>query len=225
MAVSIESKARYTFAHELLSSLGGIPPNRVRLDPPPGTATIRDVIRCWKLDGRMCELVDGTLVAKPFAFTESHIAGLIITAIHRVVAKHDLGMLVGEQGMMRLMPGVVRAPDVSFVSWNQLPERLLPRATIPHLFPDMAVDVLSKGNTRREMVRKRKEYFLAGTRLVWMVNPRIRTVDVYTAPDEMITAPESGTLDGGEVLPGFKLPVRALFVNVPPTAPRLKKRL
>jgi Uma2 family endonuclease len=74
------------------------------------------------------------------------------------------------------------------------------------------------------MARKRKEYFLAGTRLVWQVNPRKRTVDVYTAPDEFTTLAESETLDGADVLPGFSLPVRALFVNLPPATRKRKSR-
>jgi Uma2 family endonuclease len=140
------------------------------------------------------------------------------------VTANDLGVVTAEQGLMKLMPGLARGPDVSFVSWAQLPDRQFPRDAVPGLFPDLAIEVLSKGNTRREMARKRKEYFLAGTRLVWQVNPRKRTVDVYTAPDQSTTFTESDTLDGGDVLPGFTLAVRAVFMNVPPAVPKRKKK-
>lgn len=224
MAVRANGAAKFTYMDELLRDLGGIPPSRVRLDPPPGTATLRDLIRLWKAEGRMCELVDGTLVAKPMAFDESSVAVNLIIPLGTFVQANDLGVVTAEQGMMKLMPRLARAPDVSFVSWAQIPDRGARRAPVPDLYPDLAVEVMSKGNTRREMARKRKEYFLAGTRLVWQVNPRKRVVDVYTAPDEHTTLAEADTLDGGAVLPGFTLPVRALFVNLPPTRPAGKKR-
>src|SRR5262245_20793423 len=215
MSVDLKRTARYTYVDELLRNLGGIPPSRVRLDPTPGTATVRDLIRLWKVEGRMCELVDGTLVAKPMAFDESNIAALILTAIQNFLTTSSLGLVVGEQGMMKLMPGLVRAPDVSFVSWAQLPDRHTTGETVPSLFPELAVEVVSKGNTRREMTRKRKEDFRAGDRLVWQVSARKRTVDVYTAHDQFSALTESDTLDGGDVLPGFALPIRDIFVNVP----------
>jgi Uma2 family endonuclease len=224
MLVGVNGAARFTYVDELLRDLGGIPPSRVRLDPPPGTATVRDLIRLWKSEGRMCELVDGTLVAKSMAWDESNIAGWIQTAINNYLLEHPIGMTGGEQGMLKLMPGLVRAPDISFVSWSQIPDRTARRRPVPAVYPDLAVEVLSKGNTRRELARKRKEYFRVGTRLVWQVNPRKRTVDVYTAPDVFTTLTEADTLDGGDVLPGFRLPVRNIFVSQPPAGSGRRKR-
>jgi Uma2 family endonuclease len=224
MSVGVNGSARFTYLDELLRDLGGIHPRRVRMDPPPGTATLRDLVRLRKKDGRIYELVDRTLVAKPVAYTESNIALLIATALQNYLASNDLGMLTGEQGLMRLMPGLARGPDVAFVNWAQHPGRHAPREAVPAVYPDLAVEVLSRGNTRGEMARKRKEYFLAGTRLVWQVNPRTRTVEVYTAPDVFATLSESDSLDGGDVLPGFTLPVRAIFVNQPPAAPKRNKK-
>jgi Uma2 family endonuclease len=224
MSVGVNGATKFNYMDELLRDLGGIPPSRVRLQPAPGTATIRDLIRFQKKDGRVYELVDGTLVAKPVAFDESILAVRLGGILERFATENDLGLVSGEQGLMRLMPGLARAPDVGFVSWAQIPDRGTRRAPVPDLYPDLAVEFLSPSNTRREMARKRKEYFLAGTRLVWQVNPRTRVVDVYTAPDESTTIPESGTLDGGDVLPGFTLPVRSIFVNQPPAKPGRKKR-
>jgi Uma2 family endonuclease len=223
MATGTNGTARFTYVDELLRNLGGIPPGRVRLTPAPGTATLRDLIRLQKKDGRIYELVDGTLVAKPVAFSESNIAAKLIGRLEAFLSANDLGVVTGEQGLMKLMPGLARGPDVSFVSWDQLPGHHVPRDPVPGLYPDLAVEVLSKGNTRGEMARKRKEYFLAGTRLVWQVSPRKRAVDVYTAPDRFTTLSEADTLDGGDVLPGFTLPVKALFVNLPPAAPKKGK--
>ena len=222
--MSVGTNGRFTYLDELLRDLGGIPPSRVRATPAPGTATLRDLIRLQKKDGRIYELVDGTLVAKPVGYTESNIAILLGAALQQFLNDHDLGVITGEQGLMKLMPRLARGPDVSFVSWSQLPGRHLPTDPVPGLHPDLAVEVLSKGNTRPEMARKRKEYFLTGTRLVWQVNPRKRTVDVYTTPDEFTSLTATDTLDGGDVLPGFRLPVKALFINLPPTSKKPRRR-
>ena len=112
---------------------------------------------------------------------------------------------------MRLLPGLVRIPDVSFVLWENSPDPEPANEPIPDLAPDLAVEVLSESNTPKEMKRKLREYFAAGTRLVWFIDPRSRTITVYTAPDQSTVLDESATLDGGELLPGFTLLVRDLF--------------
>jgi Uma2 family endonuclease len=122
------------------------------------------------------------------------------------------------------MPGLVRIPDISFVSWNRLPGRVLPSKPIPDLVPDLAVEVLSKGNTKGEMRRKLKEYFLTGVQLVWFVNPRTRTIQVYTAPDQYVTLAEGQTLDGGNVLPGLALPVSKVFAKMPPAQKKSRRK-
>jgi len=224
MSVGVNDRTRFHNMDEVLSALGGIPPSRVRMDPPPGTATVRDVIRLWKAEGRMCELVDGTLVEKPMAFDESNIAGLIITALNNYFTSNPVGMAVGEQGMMQLSRALVRAPDAAFISWEQFPERHTKGEPIASVHPDLAVEVFSKGNTRKEMARKRREYFRAGCKLVWIVFPRSRTVEVYTSPTDFATLTTSETLTGSDVLPRFRLPIRSLFANVAPPKPTPRNR-
>ena len=107
----------------------------------------------------------------------------------------------------------MRIPDVSFVSWDRLPQRRVPRQPIPDLVPDLAVEVLSEGNTPREMEQKLQEYFTAGVRLVWYVDPVLQEVHVYTAPDQREVLTADHTPHGGEVLPGFTLPARQLFAE------------
>jgi Uma2 family endonuclease len=89
----------------------------------------------------------------------------------------------------------------------------VPRQPIPELVPDLAVEVLSEGNTRREMEQKLREYFSAGVRLVWYVDPVLQEVHVYTAPNQREVLTADHILRGGEVLPGFTLPVRQLFAE------------
>ena len=198
-------------AADLLKQLGGIPADRVLLDPPPGTATEKDVLEVERLQGRICELVEGVLVEKAMGLAESFLAMRLGYLLNVYLAKHNLGLVVGEDGALRLWPGLVRIPDVSFISWDQLPNRKIPKKPIPDLYPDLAVEVLSRKNTKAEIERKLHEYFRSGTRLAWVVDPRKRTVAVYTAPDQSRLVTEQESLDGGEVLPGFRCKVAQFF--------------
>ena len=116
--------------------------------------------------------------------------------------------------MMRLFSGLVRIPDVAFVSWDHVPNRRVPTAPVPQLVPDLAVEVLSEGNTPGEMDRKRQEYFNAAVRLVWEIDPDTRTVTVYTSPTQATVLDETMSLDGGSVLPGFMLSLRDFFAEL-----------
>ncbi len=115
--------------------------------------------------------------------------------------------------MMRLAPGLVRIPDVSFVSRDQFPSGRPGTEPVPSLIPNLAVEVLSASNTRAEMEQKLRDYFAAGSQLVWYLDPSDRTVRVYRSPENYIVLDESGTLDGEAVLPGFRLDVREWFAR------------
>jgi Uma2 family endonuclease len=123
--------------------------------------------------------------------------------IDTFVDQNDLGVCVGADGMMRIAPDLVRIPDLSFISWDRLPGRESPKAPITDLAPDLAVEVLSEGNTRAEMVRKVREYFEAGVRLIWLIDPKKRTARVFSVPERSVLIRADQTLDGGDVLPGL----------------------
>jgi Uma2 family endonuclease len=208
---------------ELLRQLGGISPRRVRLRPWPGTATEKDLIRLNDHSGRLYELVDGVLVEKAVGFSESILTCDLIALLKQFVIKHQLGVMTAPDGGMRLLPRLVRLPDISFVSWDRMPGRKIPDDPVPDLAPDLAVEVLSKGNTKKEMKRKRREYFRVGVRLVWQIDLKKRNVEVFTAPSESIMLTEEDTLDGGDVLPGLKLPIRQIFAEFPAEPDQGKK--
>jgi Uma2 family endonuclease len=196
---------------DLLDQLGDIPPERVRARPLPGTATEQDVIDVEARENRLCELVDGVLVEKATGFYESRLAVVLVYLLESYLEKNNRGIVVGADGTIRLMPGLIRIPDVSFVSWKRLPSHELPSEPIPDLVPDLAVEVLSESNTTAEMRRKVREYFEAGVRLVWLLDPETRQVTVHTSPARTRIVREHQTLDGGRVLPGFELPLRQWF--------------
>lgn len=220
MAQTASASAALTVA-DLAELFGPIPAWRIRSDPAPGTATEQHVVDLEGREKRLYELVDGVLVEKTVGYDESCLAVELGRLIGNFVKKHHLGRVSGEAGMMRLFPGLVRIPDIAFAAWNKFPPPQYLGKPIPDLVPDLAVEVLSEGNTAREMSRKLDDYFGAGVRLVWFVDLRRRTVDVFTAKDECETLDERRTLTGGEVLPGFKLPLKKLFVDVP--RPRRRK--
>jgi Uma2 family endonuclease len=196
---------------DLRRRLGGIPLERIWFHPAPGTATEKDVIEAEARENRLCELVDGTLVEKAVGFEESRLAIELSHLIKSYLDKHDLGICVGEAGMMRIAPGLVRIPDLSFISWDRLPGRESPREPIPDLAPDLAVEVLSEGNTPAEMARKVREYFEAGVVLVWLIDPRKRTARVFTTIGKPALVRADQALDGRAVLPGFMVPLSDLL--------------
>jgi Uma2 family endonuclease len=201
---------------DLLKRLGHVPAKRVRLHPTPGTATEKDLIYVLERENVLCELVEGTLVEKPMGYEESALAVLISVFLSNYVRPRKLGIVTGADGTIRLFPGLVRIPDVAFASWGCFPDRKRPKVPIPQLAPDLVVEVLSKSNTKPEMVRKLGEYFGVGVKVVWMVDPRKRTVRVHTAVDQSVLFMEGQTLDGGAVLPGFVLRLDELFANDEP---------
>jgi len=190
---------------DLQNRLGGVPLARIWYRPAPGTATEKDVLEAEARENRLCELVDGTLVEKAMGFEEARLAMRLGRLIDTYVDQNDLGVCVGADGMMRIAPGLVRIPGLSFIAWNRLPDRESPQEPIPDLAPDLAVEVLSEGNTKAEMARKVREYFEAGVVLVWLIDPRKRTARVFSTVEKSIVVRADQALDGGDVLPGFSL--------------------
>jgi Uma2 family endonuclease len=217
-AVVSPSESIVTLA-DLVAALGDVPLSRVRFHPAPGTATEADVIAVERRENRLCELIDGVLVEKPIGYRESFLALAIASFLRDHVDVRNLGLVTGADGMMRLFAGLVRIPDVAFVAWDRIPEKKVPSEPIPNLVPDLAVEVLSPSNTAAEMARKCSEYFLAGTRLLWLVDPEKRTVAVYRQADECVVLNQSETLDGEPVFLDFQLPLCALFAELDRQAP------
>lgn len=210
---------RFATAAEMLDRLG-VPAWRVCMDPLPGTATKRDLIRPDGKD-KLYELVDRTLVEKPLGSPESFLAAELGRRLGNHVEATDSGFLYGADALIEVLPNLVRGPDVCFVPWSRRPERTVPLDPISDLIPTLAVEVLSPSNTRKEMSRKLDEYFRAGVLLVWVIDPAKRSAEAYTAPDAKTAV---GVLDGGDVLPGFTLPVAKLFERLAGPTPARKPR-
>jgi len=201
--------------NDLHAHLGGIPLERIRMFPPPGMATEEDLFRLRDKEGIVCELVDGVLVEKTMGSYESAVAIILAQLMGPYLAQHPLGVVLGADGMLRLQPGRIRIPDVSFLSWSHFPGRKRPTGRVWSMSPDLVVEVLSEDNTTQEIDRKLDEYFASGTSLAWIIDPDAKTARIYTSRQQVVDIDEQGTLDGGSVLPGFALPLKALFDALP----------
>jgi Uma2 family endonuclease len=165
---------------------------------------------------RYRELVRGALrVREPpggvHGLVAARLAGLLIEHVER----HALGTVLVESGyVLRRNPDTVRGPDLSFIGAARLAPGAIPVAFIPGA-PDLAVEILSPDDRPGEIEERLADYFAAGTRLVWVVEPRTGTVVVRHPGRAPRTLDRSATLDGEDVVPGFACPVRRL-VDVQP---------
>jgi Uma2 family endonuclease len=207
---------------DLQEHLGGIPLDRIRAWPPPGTATKEDVEAIHAHTKRSCELIDGVLVEKAVGFYESILAMRLAGFVGEYLKAHNIGIMAGEAGFVELLPAQVRAADVCVVCWKRLPPGDLAAEAIPAIVPDFVAEVLSKGNTRAEMRRKLRDYFTAGVRLVWYIDPRLRTARAYTSEEQFVEVNEQGSLLGGEVLPGLEVSMEAMFALPSPPSSEIQ---
>jgi len=163
-------------------------------------------------DRERYELVRGALqVHEPPGGAHGRIAVRIAHLLHRYVEQHGLGTVLVESGyVLRRQPDTVRGPDVSFVSAARLAPDQIPDQFIA-VAPDLAVEVLSPGDREAEIEERVSDYFAAGTRSVWLVDPRRWQVVVRDPGGELQTLTVSDVLDGKDVVPGFRCGVGEVF--------------
>jgi Uma2 family endonuclease len=208
--MATEAPVQYATATEWLDDLGDVPLRRILFTPWPGTATEADLLRLAERGKRLCELINGTLVEKTMGFYESQVALALAYFLMNFVLPRRLGSVSGEAGMLRLAQRVVRMPDVAFISHQRFRGKL-PLEPIPSIAPDLAVEILSESNTRKEMDRKIAEYFDAGTRMVWIIDPLKRSAVVHRPSQKPEAIDSNGKLLGADVLPDFELSLQELF--------------
>jgi Uma2 family endonuclease len=193
---------------DLVQRLGDISLERIRLHPAPGTATEEDLLQTGDIP---CELVDGTIVEKAVGYFEGRLASILSFYIESWLTANPIGYCNGESAYTRLEFGLVRVPDLSFVRWDRVGDESVPRDPICGISPNLAVEVISRKYTAAEIQRKRGEYFKSKVELVWIVNPRSRSVEVWSSPRDCRILDEADSLDGAMVLPGFKLSIAQWF--------------
>jgi Uma2 family endonuclease len=197
---------------DLIHRLGDIPAERILMDPLPGTANEDDLLRTLERPESIpVELIDGVLVEKAVGAKESLLAAWLVQALWSFAEENDLGVVLGEGAPTRLRLGLVRLPDVSFVSWRRIPGDEFPDDAISGLVPNLAVEVLSPSNTKREIELKLDEYFKAGVQTAWIIDPKSETARIYTSRSRFSEISPDGELVAGRILPGFRLTLRDVF--------------
>jgi hypothetical protein len=195
----------------LLRRLGGISPDRVLLDPAPGTATKDDVVRIGK---PACELVEGTLVRRPDDFQAALLIASLACWVIPPVRNPNLGIVTNALAPVEVRPGTVRIPDLAYSSWSRMPGRRMSREPIPAIVPEIVADFIKPGHTPAELARKRADYFAGGLTLYWLFDADRRTAAVFMPKSEPVLLTCHDTLTGGDVLPGFTLPLADLFAEL-----------
>ena len=161
---------------------------------------------------RLFELIDGEIiVVSPSYGYVSAIAMQIVFFIKLYLRNNPIGYVTGEQGGYDISDDNIFAPDVGFVSKARLAQ--LPRDGFIPIPPDLAVEIVSPSDlrNRRERIDSKIERYLEAGVLTWYVYPDRQEVDVYVPGQPIRTLGMEDTLDGGDVLPGFTLPVRDVF--------------
>jgi Uma2 family endonuclease len=162
-------------------------------------------------EGEFCELVDGELVRlSPSFFPEARVVRTVQRLLDNFVSPRQLGEIFGPDLGYQLTPHRVRAPDVSFVSAEKLAAYGNPQE-FAMVVPDLAVEVISPEVKYGYLQRKIRDYFEAGVRLLWIVDPAMRTVTVHRSPVDLRVLTTADTLSGEDVMPGFSCPIAELF--------------
>ena len=178
------------------------------------TLVTADELFVMRDDGFRYELVRGELRRMPPAGSEhGAVAVNIAVVVAPFVKAHGLGIVFAAETGFKIAsdPDTVRAPDLAFVRRERIPEEGIPRGFWPGT-PDLAVEVVSPGDTYTAVEEKVHDWLNAGARMVLVLNPRTRTVTIYTSHTDVVRLIESDTLDGGEVLPGFTCRVGDFFI-------------
>ena len=159
-----------------------------------------------------CELLHGELVMMtPAGFEHGRIVSRVNARLESFVEQQALGVVTGAETGFHIGrdPDTVRAPDVSFVRAERVPaaptKGFFPGA------PDLAVEVLSPNDRASELLAKVQDWLGAGCRAVWVVDPATHTVSAYNRANEVTVYTVSDELPGGDLLPGFSLPVAEIF--------------
>jgi Uma2 family endonuclease len=150
----------------------------------------------------------------PAGFEHGDIGYNLGTMLRAYARKAQLGRVVGADAgfVLGRDPDVVRAPDIAFVSQARLDQIGIPKQFFPGA-PDLAVEVVSPSDTMEEIEEKVDDFLAAGTKLVWVVNPRRRSVTVYHAGPQVQILKEQDQLSGEDVVPGFACRVGELFAG------------
>jgi Uma2 family endonuclease len=165
-------------------------------------------------DGFIHEVVDGQLVMSPKNnFEHENICTRLSYALEAFNRAHKLGVVRGSSAGYWMNNRNCRAPDISFIPKERLDAisfRPASRSFFPGA-PDLAVEILSPSNTRKDLDERLRDFFTSGTQIAWIISPEAECVEICHSPTERRLIGTGGFLDGEHLLPGFHFPIGDLF--------------
>ena len=182
-----------------------------RVDTAERSMSLEEFQRLPEEEDRI-ELVRGRLVREPRpGARHGWLTGRLVGELDRYIRERDLGLVVTETGfLLSDDPPTVRGPDVAFIPSEDLPSAG-PTDGFWTVAPRLAIEVVSPSNAASEIRQKVLEYLAAGTLAVWVVDPATRTVAAYRSRENIRLLTETDEIEGGDVLPGFRLALSELF--------------
>ena len=162
--------------------------------------------------GQPFELVNGKVVEMtPAGLLHGAVTSRVAALLRAFVDSHGIeGEVLGAETGFWLDPHTLRGPDCAYISQEKIASITEPDKYAPFA-PDLAVEVVSPGDTASDVRDKVDQYRAAGTRLIWVIYPSLRKVDVYHPDGTSYEVKADSTLDGGDVLPGLQIRVADLF--------------
>jgi Uma2 family endonuclease len=173
--------------------------------------TAADVERL-SVPGKQVELVRGRLIVRePPSTWHGAIAAKLGYHVSDFVRRHGLGLVCAQDTGFKIAsdPDTVRAPDVAFLARARAEQ--IPRRGYAALAPDLVAEIMSPDEAAAEVLAKVADWLAAGTRLAWLVDPQRSAVRVYRPDGSLSLLGENDSLDGEDVLPGFRCPVTEVF--------------
>lgn len=179
----------------------------------PNTLTPIEVARLSDEDGKLYEMVHGTLVEKPAMSTLSNWIGTRVAHKLSAAYESETAYVIQEQPTYCFTdPGHMRRPDVLLIWSRRLPEGLSEREL--HVAPDFVAEVVSPTNSWSDIRGRVEEYLMAGVSLVWVIEPGFRSVHAYRKDGSVSLYRASDTIRDEPLLPGFSVRVFEMFPQV-----------
>jgi Uma2 family endonuclease len=175
---------------------------------PPALHTAEDLLR-FREPGKTAELVRGVLIVRePPATVHGARSARLLYRVGDFVERHDLGAVFAQDTGFKIQrdPDTVRAPDVAFVARDRLAQ--IPEEGYAEIAPDWVAEILSPSDRPGEVLEKVGQWLSAGVRLVWVLDPVRRHARIYRADGSVSTVGPDDELDGEDVFPGFRCPLR-----------------
>jgi Uma2 family endonuclease len=160
------------------------------------------------------ELIDGKIKERPPKDSwPVELTSILQGYLAPFVRQRQLGRAIIKT-LLRLNPSTVYRPDLAFISAEKWPiSRRSPDKRPWNLVPDLAVEVVSEHDTAWEVLTKVRVYFEAGSRAVWLIYPNLETIHIFDSFTQIRVLTKADTLEGGDVVPGFQLPLSLLFAG------------